>query len=285
MHYALCNTFRLVQNGRDVSMQGHCVSRPIHLWGPGSQKIPTGTHRFGTSRHPPCSVIHCPIKWILDKMSLEHFVQRFLQPNSYVRGLENFRTTFPRDIASIGHLFQGLGIPECLLKVFSFRDVPLPHGKDRGIAGSGREWAFPCATYCTRYAKVSCVLELRDRVWAYTTRKRSFPICEKHIQVVFVQTLPLHSATSKVTKKSPKAHVQVATHPKGSSSWDFFDSLAVLSQNKTKLSFFQAWVQSLFFLAHIHAGSWYIIVKESEETLSITREGGERGANSRKWVH
>jgi len=41
-----------MQNGRDVSMQGHCVSGTIHFGDQGSQKIRTGTHRFGTSRHP-----------------------------------------------------------------------------------------------------------------------------------------------------------------------------------------------------------------------------------------
>jgi len=30
-HYALYNTFRLVQNDRDVTMQGYCVSRTMHL--------------------------------------------------------------------------------------------------------------------------------------------------------------------------------------------------------------------------------------------------------------
>jgi len=33
-------------------MQGHCVSGTTHLGEQGSQKIRTGTHRFGTSRHP-----------------------------------------------------------------------------------------------------------------------------------------------------------------------------------------------------------------------------------------
>ena len=32
-------------------MQGHCVSGTIHLGDQGFQKISTGTHRFGTSRH------------------------------------------------------------------------------------------------------------------------------------------------------------------------------------------------------------------------------------------
>jgi len=52
-HYALCTTFRLVKNDRDISMRGHCVSGTIHLGDQGSQNIRTGTHRFGTSRHPP----------------------------------------------------------------------------------------------------------------------------------------------------------------------------------------------------------------------------------------
>jgi len=36
-------TFWLVQNYRDVSMQGHCVSGTIHPGNQGSQKIRTGT--------------------------------------------------------------------------------------------------------------------------------------------------------------------------------------------------------------------------------------------------
>jgi len=51
-HYALSNTFWLVQNGRNVSMQGRCFSGTIHLGDQGSQNIRTGTHRFGTSCHP-----------------------------------------------------------------------------------------------------------------------------------------------------------------------------------------------------------------------------------------
>jgi len=51
-NYAFCNTFIRVQNARDVSMQGQCVSGTIHFWDQGSLKIRTGTHRFGTSRHP-----------------------------------------------------------------------------------------------------------------------------------------------------------------------------------------------------------------------------------------
>jgi len=39
-------------NDRDVSIQGHCVSGTIDLGDQGSQNIRTGTHRFGTSRHP-----------------------------------------------------------------------------------------------------------------------------------------------------------------------------------------------------------------------------------------
>ena len=51
-HYALSDTFWLVQNCRDGSMQGHCVSGKIHIGDQGSQIIRTGTHRFGMSRHP-----------------------------------------------------------------------------------------------------------------------------------------------------------------------------------------------------------------------------------------
>jgi len=53
-HFVLYNTFRLMKNDWDVSMQGHCVSGTIHLGDQGSQNICTGqgTHRFGTFRHP-----------------------------------------------------------------------------------------------------------------------------------------------------------------------------------------------------------------------------------------
>ena len=36
-------------------MQGHCVTRDDLFGDQGSQKIRTGTHRFGTSRHPNIS--------------------------------------------------------------------------------------------------------------------------------------------------------------------------------------------------------------------------------------
>jgi len=45
-NYALCNTYRLMHNSRDVSMQGYCVSETIHLGDQGSQKIRTATHRY-----------------------------------------------------------------------------------------------------------------------------------------------------------------------------------------------------------------------------------------------
>jgi len=40
---------------RDATIQGHCVSRTINVGDQGSQKIRTGTHRFGTSFHPTIS--------------------------------------------------------------------------------------------------------------------------------------------------------------------------------------------------------------------------------------
>jgi len=61
-HYALYNTFRLMQNDRDISLQAHCVSETIHLGDKGSQKIRKGTHRYGTSRHPTISEMSCPLK-------------------------------------------------------------------------------------------------------------------------------------------------------------------------------------------------------------------------------
>jgi len=51
-HYASYNMYRLMQNGRDLSMRGHCVYGTIHFGDQGSQKIRTGTHCFGTHRHP-----------------------------------------------------------------------------------------------------------------------------------------------------------------------------------------------------------------------------------------
>ena len=51
-HYSLNNTFRLVQNDRDVSLQGYCIFGTIDLGDQGSQNNHTGTHCFGMSRHP-----------------------------------------------------------------------------------------------------------------------------------------------------------------------------------------------------------------------------------------
>ena len=55
-HYSLYNTFRLVENDRDVSMQGQCLSGTIHFGDQGSEKIRTGTHCFETSRHPTVKI-------------------------------------------------------------------------------------------------------------------------------------------------------------------------------------------------------------------------------------
>jgi len=52
-HYALYNTFWLVHNDRDVSMQGHCVSGTIHLGDQGTQNIRMRTHRSGRPVTPP----------------------------------------------------------------------------------------------------------------------------------------------------------------------------------------------------------------------------------------
>jgi len=43
--------YRLIANGRDVPMQGHCVSGTIHFWDQRSLKICSGIHRFRTSHH------------------------------------------------------------------------------------------------------------------------------------------------------------------------------------------------------------------------------------------
>jgi len=51
-HCTWYNTFRLVKNDRDVSMQGHCVSGTIRLGDQRSQNNRRRTHSFGTSRHP-----------------------------------------------------------------------------------------------------------------------------------------------------------------------------------------------------------------------------------------
>jgi len=45
-HYALCNTYRLMQNGRDISMHGHCVSGTLHLGGPGIPENSYGDTSF-----------------------------------------------------------------------------------------------------------------------------------------------------------------------------------------------------------------------------------------------
>jgi len=42
----------VMHNGRDVSLQGNRVSRTINIVDQGSRKIPSGTHRSGTSHHP-----------------------------------------------------------------------------------------------------------------------------------------------------------------------------------------------------------------------------------------
>jgi len=47
--FAFYNTYRWMNNDRDVSMQGHCVSQTIYLGDLGSQEIHTGTHRSWTS--------------------------------------------------------------------------------------------------------------------------------------------------------------------------------------------------------------------------------------------
>ena len=69
-HYSLYNTFRLVQNDRDLSIQGHRVSGTIHLGDQGSKNICTGTHRSWASRHPTLiTLMHCIPKrhyqWVL----------------------------------------------------------------------------------------------------------------------------------------------------------------------------------------------------------------------------
>ena len=51
------NMFRLVQNDSDVLMQGHCVIGTNHLGDQTSKSIRTGTHRFGTSRHPTLTTV------------------------------------------------------------------------------------------------------------------------------------------------------------------------------------------------------------------------------------
>ena len=51
-HFALYNTYMLMQNDRDISLQGHCVSVTNRLGDQGSQNIRMGAHRFWTSRHP-----------------------------------------------------------------------------------------------------------------------------------------------------------------------------------------------------------------------------------------
>ena len=63
LQYRVCNTLRLVQNDRDVSMLGHCVSRTIHLGDQGSQKIGTGTHCLGRPVTLPFVRICLPPLW------------------------------------------------------------------------------------------------------------------------------------------------------------------------------------------------------------------------------
>ena len=49
-HYALCNTFWLLQNGRDVSLKGHCASGTIHL---GDQGVPAYSYGDTSFRDLP----------------------------------------------------------------------------------------------------------------------------------------------------------------------------------------------------------------------------------------
>jgi len=55
-HYTTCLGY-VMENDRDVLIQGHCVSGAIYLGGQRSQKICMGTHRFGFSCHP--TIILC----------------------------------------------------------------------------------------------------------------------------------------------------------------------------------------------------------------------------------
>jgi len=104
-HYALYNMFWLIQNYSDISMQGHCVSGTINLGDQGSQNIHTGTHRFGTSRHPTSYSNQAIYPWL----------RKPWDPIS--RG-----ALYPWDI-----WFKGRGIPEYLFKDGLLRDVPSPH--------------------------------------------------------------------------------------------------------------------------------------------------------------
>ena len=52
-----------MQNDRDVTMHGHCVSRTIHLGDHGSQNIRKGTHPHGTSRHPTILLEEATERW------------------------------------------------------------------------------------------------------------------------------------------------------------------------------------------------------------------------------
>jgi len=82
MHCTICTCW-LVQNGRDVSKQWHCVSGTIHLGNQGSQNIRTGTQRFGTSRHHTVRM-YLDVLWLgrpaigtffgRDVWRMEHFV-------------------------------------------------------------------------------------------------------------------------------------------------------------------------------------------------------------------
>jgi len=51
-HFSPTKTYSIMHNDRDVSIQGHCVARDDQFGDQGSQNLRTGTHRFGTSRHP-----------------------------------------------------------------------------------------------------------------------------------------------------------------------------------------------------------------------------------------
>jgi len=51
-YFAPTKTYCIMPYDRDVSIKGHCVTRKDSIADKGFQNIRTGTHRFGTSRHP-----------------------------------------------------------------------------------------------------------------------------------------------------------------------------------------------------------------------------------------
>jgi len=101
----LHDTFRLVQSDRDVSMKGHYVTGTIHLGDQWSQNIRTGTHSFGTYRHPTLliSVVTDNKFWMSPLQLVQTTVENFLLPWQYPLAKPTYIGPVPQPCFPIGH--------------------------------------------------------------------------------------------------------------------------------------------------------------------------------------